>query len=247
MENYCRYACFIKPEELSEIEPHLKSGAGRPYRARQMVCELLHPKREGGIAPPEVWNKNCRRQGSWFRASKHNGEILVVTNSPLEGRPGIKIIPTDFKLPRRPGPEEIQALAELPAYRQKEPPAWQTIDDFDREQFRLFRQGLLKLGLANQEEAEEKFESAFPGHCANHANFIEPRFFLERERKTIPYSIGSTLQVCSACVQLFGLLGDQFDEKLVVLCPGAVVFTGLPRDQYFSVTKYNPALRESGL
>ena len=161
----------------------------------------------------------------------------MVTNFPLEGRPGVKIVPTGFQPPRRPSPEEVNALAELPAYRKEKPPEWEKIDDFDREQFRLFRQALLKLGLANQEEAVEDFESVFPRHCANHANFIEPRFFLERENEIVPYSIGSTLQVCSACVELFGLLGDQFDEKLVVLCPGAVVTSGLPPDQYFSVTK----------
>jgi hypothetical protein len=240
-ENYCRYAYFIKPEKLAEIELRLKAGTGKPYRARRMVCELLHPKREGGIAFPDAWDKNCRRQGSWYRASEHNGEVLVVTNSPLEGRRGLKIAPIDFQLDRRPSSEDIKALAESPAYRQQEPPAWQDIDDFDREQFRLFRQGLLKLGLASREEAEEKFESAFPGHCANHANFIQPRFFQEREGKIVPYSIGSTLRVCSACVELFGLLGNQFDEKLVVLCPGAVLTTGLPRNQYFSVTKHELA------
>ncbi|MDD5224516.1 MAG: hypothetical protein PHE84_11030 [bacterium] len=257
----CKYAYFLGPEELPGVEAGLKGRPAKIYRARRMVCELLHPQREAGIALPEVWNKNCRRQGSWYRASSHNGEVLVVTGFPLEGRRGVKIAPSDFQPSRRPGPEEIRLLARSPAYSKVKPAEWDRIDDFDREQSRLLRQGLLKLGLATPEESGEAFDSVFPGHCANHANFIEPHFFIEKEKKVgtalsgrperepaeglphernnqiIPYSLGSTLRVCSACVELFDLLGDQFEEKLVVLCPGAVVSTGLPPDRYFSVTK----------
>ena len=237
MNSYIKYAYFIGSEELAEVEADLKARPAKIYRARRMVCELLHPQREAGSALPEVWNKNCRRQGSWYRASSYNGEILVVTGFPLEGRRGVKIAPSDFQLPRQPGPEEVRALAHSPAYLKVKPAEWEAIDDFNREQFRLFRQGLLKLGLATPEEAEDDLLSIFPGHCANHANFIEPRFYLERGEEKIPYSIGPTLRVCSACVELFDLLGDRFKEKLVVLCPGAVVSTGLPPDRYFSVTR----------
>jgi hypothetical protein len=234
-----KYAYFLGSEELPGVEVDLKARAVKIYRARRMVCELLHPQREAGIALPEVWNKNCRRQGSWYRSSSHKGEILVVTSFPLEGRRGVKIAPSDFQLCQRPNLEEVRMLAQSPAYLKVKPVEWETIDGFDREQFRLFRQGLLKLGLATPEESEEAFDSVFPGHCANHANFIEPGFYLEREGKKIPYSLGSTLRVCSACVELFDLLGDQFDEKLVVLCPGAVVSAGLPPDRYFSVIKFD--------
>ena len=237
MNSYIKYAYFFGSEELSGVEAGLKARPEKIYRARRMVCELLHPQREAGIALPEVWNKNCRRQGSWYRASSHNREILVVTSFPLEGRRGVKIAPSDFQPSRRPSPDEVRTLAESPAYLKVKPAEWDSIDDFDREQFRLFRQGLFKLGQATREEAEENFDSVFPGHCANHANFIEPGFYLERGGEKIPYSLGPTLRVCSACVELFGLLGDQFEEKLVVFCPGAVVSTGLPPDRYFSVTK----------
>ncbi|MCX5860105.1 MAG: hypothetical protein NT056_09460 [Proteobacteria bacterium] len=239
MNSYIKYAYFLGPEELPGVEAGLKARPAKIYRARRMVCELLHPQREAGIALPEVWNKNCRRQGSWYRASSNNGEILVVTSFPLEGRRGVKIAPSDFQPSRRPSPEEVMNLAQSSAYLKVKPAEWDTIDDFDREQSRLLRQGLLKLGLATPEESGEAFDSVFPGHCANHANFIEPGFYLERGGKKVPYSLGSTLRVCSACVELFDLLGDQFEEKLVVLCPGAVVSTGLPPDRYFSVTKFD--------
>jgi hypothetical protein len=46
---------------LAGVEAGLKARPAKIYRARRMVCELLHPQREAGIALPEVWNKNCRR------------------------------------------------------------------------------------------------------------------------------------------------------------------------------------------
>ena len=68
------------------------------------------------------------------------------------------------------------------------------------------------------------FEELFVGHCANHANFIEPAYQVLEEGRPVPYSLGKTRTVCSACLEFYNIIGSSFQKKYVVPCPGAVLF-----------------------
>jgi hypothetical protein len=74
-------------------------------------------------------------------------------------------------------------------------------------------------------------------HTANHANFVKPRFFVRENQGIIPYSIDRSAHICSCCLELFQILGDQFPKKLVGPCPGASLFARLKPDQYLLVEK----------
>lgn len=236
MDPYRKFSCFIEPEELAGIEQDLRKKGKRLYKARRMMCELLHPKREAGIAGPEVWDRTCRRQGSWYRNSDRAGKVLYVGNDPIPGAAGTSIAPSDLDPPTRlPTDGEIEKLIASPEYQEKKPVDWDDINPWDIAQFQQFRQGLHKMGKATDEELREEFMSVFPFQCANHANFISPEFFIGESGQRIPCSIAPTMKICSACLELFGLVGADFPEKMVFLCPGAVMVTGLPRDVYFFV------------
>ncbi|MEJ2522914.1 MAG: hypothetical protein P8080_08555, partial [Gammaproteobacteria bacterium] len=51
----------------------------------------------------------------------------------------------------------------------------------------------------------------------------------------VPYSIGRTGEICSACLEFFNVIGGRFRNKLVVPCPGAVIYAGLPVNRYIEV------------
>ena len=64
----------------------------------------------------------------------------------------------------------------------------------------------------------QSYEELFIKHCANHANFIEPEYYIKDE-EPIPYSIGKTTHICSACLEFFNIIGSKWKKKLVVPCP----------------------------
>lgn len=71
----------------------------------------------------------------------------------------------------------------------------------------------------------------------NHANFINPHFFVEDEGGVIPYSIDKSAHLCSCCVELFQVLGGEFHRKLVAPCPGATIFARLKPNRYLLVER----------
>jgi hypothetical protein len=74
-------------------------------------------------------------------------------------------------------------------------------------------------------------------HTANHANFIDPRFFISNGEEIVPYSIDRSAHLCSCCVELFQVLGSQYKKKMVAPCPGASIFARLRPDRYLLVEK----------
>jgi len=73
-------------------------------------------------------------------------------------------------------------------------------------------------------------------HCANHANFIEPRFFYKSDINGIsPYTIDHTKRICSACLEFYNIIGEYFKKKYVVPCPGSVLFAGMKVNSYYEV------------
>jgi len=68
---------------------------------------------------------------------------------------------------------------------------------------------------------DRSLQEIFFYYTANHVNFVFPSFFVStREHDVIPYSIQKTALVCSACVELFGILGESHLVKYLAPCPG---------------------------
>ncbi len=78
------------------------------------------------------------------------------------------------------------------------------------------------IGRFLEEQGKERsLQEVFFYYTANHVNFIFPSFFASnRDHPVIPYSIQETALVCSACVELFGILGESCPVKYLAPCPG---------------------------
>jgi hypothetical protein len=81
---------------------------------------------------------------------------------------------------------------------------------------------------------------------------VDTAVVVEDDAGIIPYSIDRSAHLCSCCVELFQVLGAEFQRKLVAPCPGATIFARLKPDRYLLVEKapapfqasLNPEIRE---
>ncbi|HUU40505.1 MAG TPA: hypothetical protein VMW42_06180 [Desulfatiglandales bacterium] len=180
---------------------------------------------------PEVWNETCRRQGSWYRSSDKNGLYLIISPQELKGFEQFKqavITGSDFLLPEPATRKHKQEMVEDEEFKRLVPEEWYQASDIEK---RLWTRWAKRLG------SNEDWDSLFLTHTACHANFISPRFFIESDGLKIPYSIDSSANLCSCCLELFQIIGNNWQRKLVAPCAGAVVFARLPKDKYLLVEK----------
>lgn len=216
---------------LREVEDLHREDQLEMYEAEDIPCELLRKDIEVGYAPERVWSTRCSRQGSWYRESERAGLCLVVSSAPLErfrGREDVTITRSNFKAPRLPNEKEKWELVRSRLYQEGKPEQWEEVSPREKEKF----QNLLRIG-----GVRDPFEKVFLTHCANHANFFEAKYFVERDSGIVPYSIADTMHVCSACAELFNIIGAQYRIKYVMSCPGAVMVAGIPANRYLEVKK----------
>jgi hypothetical protein len=127
-----------------------------------------------------------------------------------------------------PSLREILELTESDEYRKRKPKGWDKPDPIERDFYQIY---LERYGATDSFD----FEKLLKYHSANHANFLNPKFFIVLNEVKVPYSIADTIHVCSSCLEFFHILGKQWPVKYVVPCIGAVKFAGLPMDHYFEV------------
>ena len=199
---------------------------------RKAVCLPLSRRIEVGLVAPEVWEDYalCRRQFSWYRHSSRQGQTLVVSSVPIPEAaldPDVIIRDSLFRPPRLPVREAQAALIQRDSYRNSRPEEWEDIGAEDREAQQKWLKVMGLQGLT--------FEDLFFGHCANHANFIEPACQVLEDGQPVPYSLGKTRTICSACLEFYNIIGSAFKKKYVVPCPGAVLFAGMVPNHYYEV------------
>lgn len=204
------------------------------HEVNKAVCVPLSKRIEIGFVRPDAWDKYplCKRQLSWYKKSHHFGRTLVVSSRALnEHNPGPETVirDTKFKPPGIPDREEQLALRRQKSYQDARPGEWENIADDDPE---LHDKWLKIMGVRGI-----SYEELFITHCANHANFIEPAFFSAEENGPVPFSIAKTSYICSACLEFFNIIGSRFTKKLVVPCPGAVLFAGMAPNRYYEVVQ----------
>lgn len=205
------------------------------HEAKKAICVPLAKAIDIGFVAKEGWERYslCRRQLSWFNSScPYYGQVLVVSSRRIEEinrEPAVVIRECRFRPAGMPDRSEQVRLIERESYRKVRPRAWEDIGSEDPG----FQERWLKImGIRGVTYGE-----LFITHCANHANFIEPVYFVMEDNQAVPYSIAKTTHICSACLEFFNILGSRFRKKRVVPCPGAVLFAGMAPNRYYEVVQ----------
>jgi hypothetical protein len=227
---YLKHVYWLTADEEDRLRGELASKDITLKRAKGVVCTPLDPINKISSVPPEVWNETCARQGSWYRTSEKMGLYLVISSFELAGYEGNRaatIMESDFEPPRLASREEKESLVSESAFVERVPPEWHRIGDLEK---RIYLRWAKRLGSET-----EDYDFLFLSQTANHANFVRPRFFTREGGLLVPYSIDRSAHLCSSCLELFQILGEGYQKKLVAPCPGATIFARLKRDRYLLV------------
>ncbi len=229
---YKKHIYWLTREEQLALENHLKGRNIKLKQAKGIVCTPLDRINKIASVAPEVWNGSCDRQGSWYRTSDKNGLYLIISAFDLNGfeaRKAAVITESDMVLQKPASLAEKERLLEDSKFRKRMPSRWEQVD---AKEERIAMRWAKRLGSSSND-----YHQLYTTQTANHANFITPAFFIETADGMMPYSIDRSAHLCSCCVELFQVLGDEFKQKLVVPCPGAVIFARLKPDRYLLVEK----------
>lgn len=233
MPAYHKHVYWLDEPGYAAAEKELTERGTPPRVAKKAVCVPLSPRMSAGVVLADAWDRYdlCARQLTWQAVSDKAGLTLVVTADPLSGFEPHAVIDErrDFSAPRLPDREQLLALIDRPSWKNNRPDEWELVA---KGETRRHEQWLRVMGLRGV-----SFEELFVSHRANHANFLEPEYYVERDGEKAPYSIGPTAKVCSACLEFFGIVGDEHRRRLVVPCPGAAIFAGMAPNRYYEVTR----------
>jgi hypothetical protein len=232
-DTYVKHVYWLSKEEEAQLREELANQGIKMKSAKGVVCTPLDEINKITSVAPEVWEDTCKRQGSWYAASSKNGLYLVVSSFELDQEYGDKKAATitlaEFEPPRLAGPEEKKAMIKEEGFVEKIPFRWLSVQDLEKK---IYLRWARRLGS----DAKD-YDFLYLSHTANHANFIKPRFFITENESIIPYSIDRSAHLCSCCLELFQVLGEEYGKKLVAPCPGATIFARLKPDKYLLVEK----------
>ncbi|AFM27936.1 hypothetical protein [Desulfomonile tiedjei] len=232
--DYRKFVYWIEEPLFSDVKTKIEARGISLRETKKAVCIPLSKSVQAGYVLPETWGRFelCKRQLSWYRSSSYYGKILLVSSHDLNDSAmsaEIIIRRSAFKPSSLPLTGEKARLIERLSYQNARPDEWNNIESQEIEEKERW---LKVMGLRGV-----KFEDLFVSHSANHANFIEPVYFVLEGDERVPYSICKTSHVCSACMEWYNIIGGSFRKKLVVPCPGAVLFAGLVTNRYYEVTQ----------
>jgi hypothetical protein len=216
---------------LKKIRKNLEERGFQLTDEARIPCRVLRASREVGFLAPPAWDGFCKRRTSWYEKSEKAGKFLVVSNTPfdhLDMENPIIITESDFRPPRLPSLNELVPLIKSQEFQNRKPPIWEKVDPLDKEFYQRWYE-------RHRPDEPFDFDKIFAHHSANHANFLDPKFFATPNGITVPYSIADSIHVCSSCLEFFNILGSQWPVKYVVPCIGAVQFAHLPVDLYLEV------------
>ena len=229
---YQRYIYWLEENDFLSIRDNLIEKNISLLEAKKAVCIPLAKNVEVGFVPPHAWERYelCKRQMSWYQISAHAGRTLLVSSFPLDEfgiLPEAIVKESKFRPPYLPDDAEKKRMRYRPGYEKVKPPQWEDIETEDPAQLDRWLKIMGVRGVT--------FQQVFDTHCANHANFIDPVYFITDKEEVIPYSIAKTSHICSACLEFYNIVGSEFRRKFVVPCPGAVLFAGLPVNRHMEV------------
>ncbi len=231
MPEYQKFCYWVDLHGLNKVRENVEQKGEELDDEVRIPCRVLRPSKDIGYVVPDAWDGFCKRRTSWYKKSNKVGKLLVVSNTPLDHLDigdTILIKESNFKPDRLPSDRDLLQLIKSEKYQDLKPDIWEKVDPLDKEFYQRWFE-------RHQLQALFDFDKIFAHHSANHANFIDPKFFAERDGIKAPYSIAHSIYVCSSCLEFFNILGEQWPVKYVLPCIGAVQFARLPMDQYFEV------------
>ncbi len=231
MYDYRKLCYWVNLKGLRAVQEHLEKKGVELAEETRIPCRVLRKSVEAGYVIPHAWEGFCKRRTSWYMSSEKAEKFLVVSNQSLSlsglENP-ILIMNSDFRPERLPTSSETSELARSRSFRKAMPPLWDKPHVLEKD----FYQRWFERYQVNK---SFDFEEILLSHSANHANFIDPKFFNSLNGNKVPYSIANTIYVCSSCLEFFNVIGSRWPLKYVVPCVGAVQFAKLPMDDYFKV------------
>jgi len=231
MSEYQKFCYWIDLQGLRKVKKRLVEKGIQLTDEARIPCRVLRASREVGYVAPPAWDGFCKRRTSWYWKSDKAGKFLVASNTSLDHldiENTIIITESDFKPDRLPSLGEIVQLVKSQEYQKRKPKAWENVEPIEKDFYQTWFE-------RHRPDEPFDFEKIFSHHSANHANFLDPKFFINLNGIMVPYSIADSIHVCSSCLELFNILGERWPVKYVVPCIGAVQFAHLPMDQYFEV------------
>ncbi len=231
-EAYMKHIYWLTGPQVGQLGKELEGSGIKMKQAKGVSCTPLNVINAISCVAPKVWDENCDRQGSWYRASNKNGLHLVVSSFDLKEYKDHKaatVTQSDFTPPRLAGLEEKRAMVSDRGVVPHIPQRWSMVGNWEK---RILLRWARRLGSDLKD-----FDLLYLSHTANHANFIKPLFFIRENEALIPYSIDRSAHLCSACLELFQILGEDYPKKLVAPCPGMTIFARLSPDRYLLVEK----------
>jgi hypothetical protein len=229
-----KYCYWVDHHEFKRVRESLEKRGTPLIQETRIPCRVLRPSIEIGFVAPPAWEGFCRRRTSWYWRSEKAEKFLIVSHTPLDlthFADQSNVSESNFKPDPLPDPEEIVPLIQSEEYQKEKPSLWDEPDPVEKDMYqRWFEHHRITEPF--------DFERILMIHSANHANFLQPKFFVTASGTKAPYSISDSLHVCSSCLEFFDILGNQWSIKYVVPCIGAVQFAHLPMNQYFKVESH---------
>jgi hypothetical protein len=228
---YQKFCYWVNSRGLEKVKMDLEVKSIQLTEEVRIPCRVLRESIEIGFVTYSAWDGFCKRRTSWYWKSKKAEKFLIVSSTPLDLQGfenPIVIAESNFSPDRFPTPKEMPKLIQSKEYQKRKPHQWDKPDPVERDFYkRWFERNRIKEPF--------DFDNILLSHSANHANFLNPEYFVNLNGVKVPYSIADSIHVCSSCLEFFNILGEQWPVKYVVPCIGAVQFAHLPIDQYFEV------------
>lgn len=230
---YQKFFYWSTPEHIDQLLNIAKNYLNKQNIpvARERQCESLYQSHPTLYVPPEVWSKNCYRQGSWFRTSEYSENHLLVTNASLSlpnvVKKGLITIIQIKNYPRLEGNAYLKLL-NADEFKSRAPKEW---FNFLKREIPVFQ------NFMKQNQIQISLDELLKMHSANHANFLLPikkAFRCEYKQELIPCSLFPQKYICSACLELFGILGSHLKKMIVKKCPG-LKYVNLKENEYFFI------------
>lgn len=236
MMKYQKFFYWVSPKDIEQVLEICKQVLKKDQipEPRESPCEALYLHSQVMHVPPAIWSKRCYRQGSWFRTSQYAPLHLIVSNSALELPQSVKKGAIEvITVEDRPGltKEEYFKLLKTKEFKKRAPDEW---FHFLEKEIPAFQNYIdrKQLGLTLDELLEM--------HSANHANFLLPEgkncLRVDYKGKSLACSLFSEEFICSACLELFGIVGDHLPKMIIKKCPG-LKYVNLAHNEYFLVSK----------
>jgi hypothetical protein len=228
---YKKYCYWVDLHHFEKVKKNLEKEEIQLTDETRIPCRVLRPSIDIGYIAPPAWNSICKRRTSWYWQSEKSNKFLFVSSSSLDllgFEHSIVIMESNFKPERLPTVEEMAQWVQLEEYLKRKPQEWDKPDPLEKKFYQRWFE-------RHPMDEPFNFDNILRIHSANHANFLNPKYFVTVDGVNIPYSIADSIHTCSSCLEFFNIVGNQWTVKYVVPCIGAVQFAHLPMDKFFEV------------